>query len=133
MRANAITVVITGEGADELFWGYDLFKEVALRELHRASPDRARELLDELYPYLGAGGARRGPAWSALPARAGRRDDPLASHLTPRRGDRRRQGLLPPRARRWLDADPSLDRLRERLPAGVRATGAGSSAPPGSR
>ena len=29
VRAQHITVVATGEGADELFWGYDLFKEVA--------------------------------------------------------------------------------------------------------
>ena len=33
VRANDLKVVITGEGADELFWGYDLFKEVVLREL----------------------------------------------------------------------------------------------------
>ena len=34
VREAGITVIATGEGADELFWGYDLFKEVALRELN---------------------------------------------------------------------------------------------------
>ena len=32
----------TGEGADELFWGYDLFKEVALRELHETRAGACR-------------------------------------------------------------------------------------------
>ena len=36
--STAITVVATGEGADELFWGYELFKEVALREIHEHRP-----------------------------------------------------------------------------------------------
>ena len=90
VRANDLTVVITGEGADELFWGYDLFKEVAIRELSQREPERARELLAQLYPYLGAGGARRGPAWQPLPARDGgrRRSARLASD--PGRGDRGR-------------------------------------------
>ena len=34
VREAGITVIATGEGADELFWGYDLFKEVALRWLN---------------------------------------------------------------------------------------------------
>ena len=49
VREQGITVVATGEGADELFWGYELFKEVVLRELHRHEPERAVALLDELY------------------------------------------------------------------------------------
>ena len=44
VRARDITVVATGEGADELFWGYDLFKEVALRDLALRDPERARDL-----------------------------------------------------------------------------------------
>ena len=59
VRERGITVVATGEGADELFWGYELFKEVVLRELHRHDPERATELLDELYAVPRA---RRGAA-----------------------------------------------------------------------
>ena len=57
VRENDLTVVITGEGADELFWGYDLFKEVAIRELHRVvkvgvyfggiTSDMTREVIEE--------------------------------------------------------------------------------------
>jgi asparagine synthase (glutamine-hydrolysing) len=79
-RAHGITVVATGEGADELFWGYDLFKETALRELHTREPARAEALLDGLYPYLDVPAERRGPAWRRFFFEAGAPDDPLFSH-----------------------------------------------------
>lgn len=79
-REHGITVVATGEGADELYWGYDLFKETALRELHRREPARAEALLDVLYPYLGAPAERRGPAWRRFFFEAGPPSDPLFSH-----------------------------------------------------
>jgi asparagine synthase (glutamine-hydrolysing) len=79
-RAHGITVVATGEGADELFWGYDLFKETALRELHARDPGRAEALLGELYPYLDIPAERRGPAWRRAFFDGGTPDDPLFSH-----------------------------------------------------
>jgi asparagine synthase (glutamine-hydrolysing) len=79
-REHGITVVATGEGADELFWGYDLFKETAVRELHARDPERAVALLDTLYPYLDPPAARRGPAWQRFFFEAGSAEDPLFSH-----------------------------------------------------
>ena len=82
VREQRITVVATGEGADELFWGYELFKEVVLRELNRREPERAVELLDQLYAYLGPAAARRGPAWRRFLLETGADDEQLGSHLT---------------------------------------------------
>jgi len=52
-RTHGIKVVLTGEGADEAFLGYDIFKETLLREswatLDLQSRDRG---LARLYPYL---------------------------------------------------------------------------------
>jgi asparagine synthase (glutamine-hydrolysing) len=79
-REHGITVVATGEGADELYWGYDLFKETAVRELHTCDPERATALLDQLYPYLDVPAERRGPAWARSFFEAGSADDPLFSH-----------------------------------------------------
>ena len=117
VRANGITVVITGEGADELFWGYDLFKEVAIRELHRTDPQQALALLDGLYPYLGETGARRGPAFARFVLETGTAGDPLASHLT------RIEATSTVKAfyrREVADetGEASLERLRAALPAG---------------
>ena len=54
VRRNNIKAVLTGEGADEMFAGYDLFREAAIREFWARDPQsklRPR-LFDRLYPYL---------------------------------------------------------------------------------
>jgi len=47
-------VVVTGEGADEVLGGYDIFKETKIRRFWQSQPDsRMRPtLLRRLYPYL---------------------------------------------------------------------------------
>jgi asparagine synthase (glutamine-hydrolysing) len=54
VRENNIKVVITGEGADEMLGGYDIFKEAIIREFWSRQPDsKYRPLLfQKLYPYL---------------------------------------------------------------------------------
>jgi asparagine synthase (glutamine-hydrolysing) len=49
-----IKVVLTGEGADEQFAGYDLFREAKVRRFWGRAPDSSWRplLLDRLYPYL---------------------------------------------------------------------------------
>jgi asparagine synthase (glutamine-hydrolysing) len=54
VRENNIKVVITGEGADEMLAGYDIFKEGIIREFWSRQPDSKYRplLLNKLYPYL---------------------------------------------------------------------------------
>jgi asparagine synthase (glutamine-hydrolysing) len=54
VRAAGLRVVIAGEGADEFFWGYDLYKETKIRAFWARQPaSRMRPLLlGRLYPYL---------------------------------------------------------------------------------
>lgn len=54
VRNDAYKVVLTGEGADEILLGYDLFREVKVRRFWSRQPDsKSRpELLKKLYAYL---------------------------------------------------------------------------------
>lgn len=52
-RQEGIKVILSGEGADEAFLGYDLFKETLLRGSWRDMPEATRrERLAQLYPHL---------------------------------------------------------------------------------
>jgi asparagine synthase (glutamine-hydrolysing) len=81
-RERGIKVVLSGEGADELFYGYDLFKETVVRQFCLRQPGSSSRprLFDRLYPYL-APGARAGDFWRRFFLEAGTPDDPLFSHL----------------------------------------------------
>jgi asparagine synthase (glutamine-hydrolysing) len=54
VQRNGIKVVLTGEGADEMFAGYDLFREARLRRFWARAPQSTARprLLERLYPYL---------------------------------------------------------------------------------
>ena len=80
-REAGIKVVLTGEGADELFLGYDLFKESMVRLFCLRQPEsRVRpRLFDRLYPYLASNGAA-GEFWRRFFLTAGSPEDSLFSH-----------------------------------------------------
>jgi asparagine synthase (glutamine-hydrolysing) len=54
VQQTGIKVVLTGEGADETFAGYDLFREGKVRRFWAKNPASKMRpmLLDRLYPYL---------------------------------------------------------------------------------
>ena len=115
-RERGIKVVLTGEGADELFLGYDLFKEVSVRLFagrHPESTARAA-LFDRIYKYLP--GASGGEFWKKFFTDAGSPDDPLFSHLPRFQLTSRIKDFYGASMRAGATRDPLVE-LREGLPA----------------
>jgi asparagine synthase (glutamine-hydrolysing) len=120
VRRAGYKVVLTGEGADEVFGGYDLFKEAALRRFWAPQPgSRWRSLLfSRLYPYL-----RNSPVANQAFARSffGQRLDetssPFYAHFTRWSTTQGIWKFFSPAARAALAAVSPEKDLAERLPA----------------
>lgn len=54
VRENGYKVVVTGEGADEVLAGYDIFREAKVRRLIAENPDSLKNagLINQLYPWM---------------------------------------------------------------------------------
>jgi len=116
-KDNGIKVVLTGEGADELFLGYDLFKEDSVRRfcLRRPTSVGRQCLLDRLYPELMARG-KGGEFWRRFFLDAGTPGDPLFSHLPRFLLSARTKEFYSPEFKSGLAGLAVISKLRGSLP-----------------
>jgi asparagine synthase (glutamine-hydrolysing) len=132
VRDNGMKVVLTGEGADELLAGYDIFKEDRIRRFWARQPESAWRpaLLSKLYADSGRARQHDNRMWQQFFSRdLTDTDHPFYSHrirwqntawttnfLAPHlrdggpggQAEEELERLLPPGWRRW----PSLDRAQ---------------------
>ena len=120
VRDAGYKVVLTGEGADEVFAGYDIFKEAKLRRFCAAQPQsRLRPLLfQRLYPYLPKlRGQSQAYREAFFAAGANEIADPLFSHLPRFRTTAGGKVFFSASMRESLRGHDALAGLRESLPA----------------
>lgn len=82
VRDSGYKVVVTGEGADEMLAGYDIFREAMVRRFvaHNPESEKRKELLLELYPWMERSPARAPAFAKAFFAQAADLGDPALSH-----------------------------------------------------
>ncbi len=120
VQSQGFKVVLTGEGADEVFGGYELFKEGKIRRFWARQPQSPwRPLLfSRLYPYLERSPvANRHFARLFFGQRLGELDSPFYAHLTRWSTTRGIFKLLSPELLASLSSAAPEEELLRQLPA----------------
>jgi asparagine synthase (glutamine-hydrolysing) len=83
VHQSGYKVVLTGEGADEVFGGYNIFRESKVRRFWARYPDSQNrpELIGELYPYIFDNPRLKRTLKSFFAKDLAETHDPLYSHL----------------------------------------------------
>jgi len=121
VRENGVKVVITGEGADEMLGGYNIFKEAKIRRFWAREPDSPFRplLLSRLYPYIRRADTGMGAFnWQRFFATGlTDTDDPCYSHRIRWNNTAAIKRFFSPELRAQIGARDSAELFRESLPS----------------
>ncbi len=121
VRENNIKVVITGEGADEMLAGYDIFKEGIIREFWSREPNSKYRplLLQKLYPYLAQfQGKNRSMLKLFFGYQLQDTENPFYSHILRWRNTSSIQNYFSEELKSRLDHYDKFEEVSKMLPAG---------------
>lgn len=121
VRDHQLKVVLTGEGADEVFGGYNIFKEAKVRSFWGRNPgSRMRPaLIEKLYPYIFKN-PRQSKAFLQKFFSVSEQDmlDPLLSHRKRWQNTAKSTTFFSPSVLEAISGIDPIAELSERLPEG---------------
>jgi len=120
VRRNHFKVVLTGEGADEIFGGYNIFKEAKIRAFWAKEPQSQLRplLLQKLYPYVFKDPRSRLFLKQVFAVKSGESEDPLFSHRIRWRNSARNTSFLSDQVKFEQNGEQMEAVLSSRLPEG---------------
>lgn len=124
VRKSNIKVVITGEGADEMLAGYNIFKEAKIRRFWAKEPQSNIRplLLTKLYPYLPMmKNARSSVLKMFFGYKLGETDNPFYSHLLRWHNTSRIQNYFSNDLRSEIENYDPMISLQENMPVGFES------------
>ena len=120
VRENQFKVVLTGEGADEVFGGYNIFKEAKIRHFWGRQPDSKIRplLLQKLYPYIFKNPERtRAFLYAFYAVKPGDMEDPCFSHRIRWNNTGKNTRFFSTQIADQLNRQPWQDKVLEGLPS----------------
>jgi asparagine synthase (glutamine-hydrolysing) len=123
VRENGFKVVVTGEGADEVFGGYNIFREMKARRFWARHPDSKFRpvLIRKLYPYIFKNHlAPERFLQSFFGSGLDKTDDPLFSHLIRWQNTGRIKTFFSEDLKAEVDSYSGYEDLKQYLPPSYR-------------
>lgn len=113
-------VVLTGEGADEVFGGYNIFREAKVRRFWSRCPESRRraDLIGQLYPYIFDNPRQKRALQSFFAQGLERVDEPIFSHLIRWGNTHRLSAFYAAEFRKHIGAYDGLQEVQAQLPDG---------------